>query len=58
MAQAVSRRPLTAEARVPVRANPYVNSGRLSGTRPGFRLSSSVFSCQCHSTGAPHSRGE
>jgi hypothetical protein len=46
MAQVVSRRPLTAEARV----NPCRICGGQSGTVTGFSLSSSVFPCQYHST--------
>jgi hypothetical protein len=45
MAQAVSRRPLTAEARVRSWISPYGICGAPSGT--------SVFPCQLHSTGAP-----
>jgi hypothetical protein len=43
MAQAVSRRPLTAEARVRTRVNPYGICGGQNGTGTGFSLSSSVF---------------
>jgi hypothetical protein len=50
MAQVVSRRPLTAEARVRARVNPCGICGGQSGTRAGFSPSSSVFSCQYHST--------
>jgi hypothetical protein len=50
MAQAVSRRPLTAEARVRARVNPCGIYGSQNGTRTGFSTSSSVFSCQYHST--------
>jgi hypothetical protein len=42
MAQVVSRRPLTTEARV----NPCGIYGRQSGTGTGFSPSSSVFHCQ------------
>jgi hypothetical protein len=50
MAQAVSRRPLTAEARVRARVNPCGICGGQSGTGIGFSPSSSVFPCQYHST--------
>jgi hypothetical protein len=46
MAQIVSRRPLTAEARVRARFNRDVQSGTETGISP----SSSVFPCQYHST--------
>jgi hypothetical protein len=52
MAQAVSRRPLTAEARVQSRVSPYRTCGGRSGTGTGFSPSTSVFPCQYHSTGA------
>jgi hypothetical protein len=52
MAQAVSRRPLTAEARVRSRFGPCGICGR-SGSRTGFSPSTSVFPCQFHFTGAP-----
>jgi hypothetical protein len=45
MAQ-VSRRPLTAEARVRARINPCGICGGQSGSGTGFSLSSSVFPCQ------------
>jgi hypothetical protein len=50
MAQAVSRRPLTAEARVRARVNPYGICGGQNGTGTGFSPSSSVFLCQYHFT--------
>jgi hypothetical protein len=50
MAQVVSRRPLTAEARVRSRVNPCGICGVQSGTRTGLSPSSSVFPCQYHST--------
>ena len=49
MAQAVSRRPLTAEARF----GPCGICGGQSGTGTGFSPSTSVFPCQFHSTSAP-----
>jgi hypothetical protein len=53
MAQAVSRRPLTAEARVRSRVSPCVIYGVQIGTGTGISPSSSVFPRQFHSTGAP-----
>jgi hypothetical protein len=50
MVQVISRRPLTAEARVRARVNPYGICGGQSGTGTGFCPSSSVFPCQYHST--------
>jgi hypothetical protein len=52
MAQTVSRRPLTAEARV----NPRGIRGGQGGTGTDFYPSFSVFSCQYHSTVALHTR--
>jgi hypothetical protein len=46
MAQVVSRRPLTAEARVQARVNPCGICGGQSGTGTDFSPSSSVFPCQ------------
>jgi hypothetical protein len=53
MAQAVSRRPPTAEARVRSRFSPCGICGVQSGTGTDFSPSTSVFPCQFHSTGAP-----
>ena len=53
MAQAVSRRPLIAEARVRSRVSPCRICGGQSGTGTGFSLSTSVVPCQFHSTDAP-----
>jgi hypothetical protein len=53
VAQAVSRRSPTAEARVQSRVTPCGICGGQSGTGTGFSHSSSVFPCQFHSTGAP-----
>jgi hypothetical protein len=53
MAQAVSRRPLTAEARVRSQVNPCGIYGGQSGTGTGFSPSTLVFPCQFYSTGAP-----
>ena len=54
MTQAVSRRPLTAEARVRSRVIPCGICGGQSGTGTGFfPPSTSVFPCQFNSTGAP-----
>jgi hypothetical protein len=53
MAQVVSRRPPTAEARVQSRVSLCGIFGGQSGTGTGFSPSSSVFPCPFHSTGAP-----
>jgi hypothetical protein len=53
MAQAVSRRLLTAEARVRSRVGSCRICGGQSGTGTGFSPSTSVFSCQFDSTAAP-----
>jgi hypothetical protein len=55
MAQAVSRRPPTAEARFRSRLSPCGICGGQSGTGTGFSPITSVFPCQFHSTGAPSS---
>jgi hypothetical protein len=52
MAQAVSRRPLTAEARVQFRVSPCGICAQ-SGTGTDFSPSTSVFPSQFHSTGVP-----
>jgi hypothetical protein len=46
MAQAVSRRPLTAEARIRFWISPCGICGGQSGTGAGFSPSTSVFPCQ------------
>jgi hypothetical protein len=53
MAQAVSRRPVTAKTRVRSRVSPCGFGGGQSGTGTGFSPSTTVFPCQFHSTGAP-----
>jgi hypothetical protein len=53
MAQAVSRRPLTAEARVRSRVSPCGLCGGQSGTGTGFSPSTSVLAYQFNSTGTP-----
>jgi hypothetical protein len=54
MAQAVSRRLLTAESRVRARVNPCEIFGGQSGTGTGFSPSFSVDPCQYHSTVVLH----
>jgi hypothetical protein len=53
MVQAVSRRPVIAEVRFRSRVSLCVIYGGQSGTGTGFFPSTSVLSCQFHSTGAP-----
>jgi hypothetical protein len=53
MAQAVNRRPHTAEARFRSRVSICGVCGGQSGTGTGFSPSTPVFPCQFHSTGAP-----
>jgi hypothetical protein len=50
MAQVVSRRPLTVEARVRAPVNPCGICGGQSGTGTDFSPSSSVVPCQYHPT--------
>jgi hypothetical protein len=50
MAQVISRRPLTENARVRARVNPCGICGGQSGTGTGFSPISSVLPCQYHST--------
>jgi hypothetical protein len=54
MAQAVSHRPLSAEARVHARLNPYLISGGRNGAATGFSQRSSGLSCHYYSTMALH----
>jgi hypothetical protein len=54
MSQAVSRGPLTAEARVRAWVSPCGIYGRQSGTRTGLSPSSSGFSCEYHFTVSLH----
>jgi hypothetical protein len=56
MAQAVSRRPLTTEAPVRARVNPFGICGGQSGTGTGFSPSSLVLPCHYHSTVALQTR--
>jgi hypothetical protein len=52
MAEAVSRRPLTVEARVRSRVSSCAICGRQNDTGTGFSPSTSVFPCKFHSTGS------
>jgi hypothetical protein len=54
MAQAVSRRPVTTETRVPTRVSPFGTFGGRSDTVAGFSPISSVFPCQDHFIVALH----
>jgi hypothetical protein len=53
MAQAVRRRPFTAETWVLSRASPCGIFGGQSGTGTGFSPRTTGFPCQFHSTGSP-----
>ena len=55
MAQAVSRRPFTAEARLRSHSFPYETCVVRSGTRTVYFPCTSVFPCQCHFTDATYS---
>jgi hypothetical protein len=55
IAQAVSRRILTAEPRVRSQVNTCGICGGQSGTGTGFSPSPSVFPCRYHSTATPYS---
>jgi hypothetical protein len=55
MSQAVSRRPLMAEARIRARFSPFWICGGQSGTGSRLSLNFSAFLCQYHSTVALHS---
>jgi hypothetical protein len=54
MAQAVMRRPLTAQAQVRSHVGPCAIGGGRSGTRTGD-FSENFFLVNCHSTNAPYS---
>jgi hypothetical protein len=54
MAQAVSGRPLTAEARVRARISPRGVYGGKNGIGTWFSANSSIFRCQYHSTATLH----
>jgi hypothetical protein len=53
--QAVSRRPITAEASLRYVNSPGEVCGRGIGTWTGFSPSTSIFACVCHPTNAPYS---
>jgi hypothetical protein len=55
MAQSVSRRPVTAEARLRSWVSLYEICGGWCGNETGFSPSTSVFPCHYHSTNAPYS---
>ena len=54
MAQAVCRRPLTADSMVRRRTSPSGVNGEHSGTGTGFAPRTSVFTCQYHSNNTPY----
>jgi hypothetical protein len=59
MAETVSSRPLTAEARVRSRVSPCRICGGQSGTETGFSPSTSFLPSQFHSTRGPlHAKNE
>jgi hypothetical protein len=53
MVLAVSRRPLTVEARAQSLASLFVDNSEISCAGTGFTVSTSVFPCQHYSTGPP-----
>ena len=55
MAQAVSRRPFRAKARIPSQASTYELCGGRCGTVASFAQNISVFSCQYNFTNDPYS---
>jgi hypothetical protein len=55
MALAVSRQPLSAEARIGSQVSLYEICGGHSGTGTGFSESTSAFDCQYHSINASYS---
>jgi hypothetical protein len=56
VSQAVSRQPVTAEARIRARFSPCGTYGAQNGTGTDFFPSSMVFPCQYHSTVVLHTR--